>query len=92
MARGRWDDKGLGGGRQGLEQRFVETFIPALAVEAFDNPVLLRLPRGDIVPFDLHPVGPFHNPDTGLVTVLCRYVILLGGFSLESEWADAAEI
>ena len=28
----------------------------------------------------------------GLVTVLCRYVILLGGFSLESEWADAAEI
>ena len=28
----------------------------------------------------------------GLVTVLCRYVILLGGFSLESERANVVEI
>lgn len=32
------------------------------------------------------------RPLHGLVTVLCWYVILLGGFSLESERADAAEI
>jgi len=28
----------------------------------------------------------------GLVTVLCRCSILLGGFGLESEWADAPEV
>ncbi|WP_438382506.1 hypothetical protein [Asaia sp. BMEF1] len=33
-----------------------------------------------------------HWKTLGLATVLCRYVILLGGFGLESEWADAAEI
>ncbi len=47
--------------RQGREQRFVETFIPESTVEAFDKPVLLRLPRDDIVSFDLHPGGPFQN-------------------------------
>ena len=46
---------------EGGEQRLVEAFVPQPAVEAFDKPVLLRFPRGDIMSFDLHLIGPFQD-------------------------------
>lgn len=51
----------LAGVRHGREQCFVEAFIPQSAVEAFNKPVVLRFPRGDIMPFDLHLIGPFQD-------------------------------
>ncbi len=51
----------LAGMRQGREKRFVETFISQPSVEAFDKFVLLRLPRGNMTPFDLHLIGPFQD-------------------------------
>jgi hypothetical protein len=37
---------------QGGEQRFVEAFIPQLAIEAFAETILLRFSGRDIVPGD----------------------------------------
>ena len=51
----------LSGMAEGGEQRFVGAFIPQSAVETFDKPVLLRFPRSDIMPFDLHLIGPFQD-------------------------------
>jgi hypothetical protein len=45
---------------QCAEQRLVQTFISQLAVEAFDETILLGLARCDVMPIDagfLHPLG-----------------------------------
>jgi len=55
---------------QGGEQRFVETFIPQPAVEAFAEAVLLRLARRDVVPGDaslLRPAQDGHRGQLGAV-------------------------
>lgn len=43
------------------EQCFVEKLIPHPAVEAFDKPILHRLTRRDIVPFDLVLDAPLQD-------------------------------
>ena len=55
---------------QGGEQRFVETFIPQPAVEAFAEAVLLRLAGCDIVPGNatlLRPAQDDHRGQLGAV-------------------------
>ncbi|WP_215757223.1 hypothetical protein [Gluconobacter sp. P5H9_a] len=69
-----------------------EAFCQANGVPLFETDTGHKLPRfktlsGRIIPIVLVP-----EDIVGLATVLCRYVILLGGFSLESERADVAEI
>lgn len=44
--------------RQGAEQGLVEQLIPQAAIEALDEPVLLRLAGGDVMPADLRFVRP----------------------------------
>jgi len=51
----------LSGMAEGGEQRFFEAFIPQPTVEAFDKSVLLRFPRGNVVPLDLHLIGLFQD-------------------------------
>ena len=44
---------------QAVEQVFVQTLVPHMSVEAFDEAILHRLARGDIVPVDLAVFLPF---------------------------------
>lgn len=42
----------------GEEQRLVEQLVAHATVEAFDEPVLRRLARRDVMPLDAHVAGP----------------------------------
>ena len=46
---------------QCAKQRFIAAFIPRLAVEAFDESVLLWLARRDIVPINITLLNPFED-------------------------------
>lgn len=50
---------------EAVEHFFVQALITQLAVEAFDEAVLLRFARGDIVPGDAGLVLPFEDGATG---------------------------
>ena len=50
---------------QAVEQFLVEKLIAQRAVEGLDEPVLLRLARVDVVPFDLILARPFQDRPTG---------------------------
>jgi len=56
------DDADLG---QGAEDRLVQALVAELAVEAFDEAVLLRLARRDVAPVDADAVGPFEHRPAG---------------------------
>lgn len=62
------------------KQRFVETFIPQATVETFDKAVLLRFSRGDVVPVDFHPIGPFQDRMRREVRFLLDRTLILNGY------------
>ena len=55
----------LSGIAQCAEQCLVQAFIPEFAVEAFDEPVLLRLSGRDVMPVDACVLNPFQNRHAG---------------------------
>ena len=55
----------FGGHRLGCRTFLVEKLIAQRAVEGLDEPVLLRLGRVDVVPFDLILARPFQDRPTG---------------------------
>ena len=80
IATPRFDD--LAGHRQAPEHMLVEAFVPKPAVETFDESVLDRLARRDVVPADaslLLPAcpDPCNQPFSSL---LGEIVSLFGGF------------
>ena len=50
---------------QAVEHLFVQAFITQAAIEAFDERVLLRLSRIDVMPLHFVVVRPFQDGTTG---------------------------
>lgn len=55
---------------QGREQRLVQELIPQSAIEAFDEGVLDRLTRCDVVPFYLGPIRPLQDRVAGKLAAI----------------------
>jgi len=52
------------------KQRFVETFVSKLVVEAFDKAALLGLSRRDVMPIDTRFLNPFEDRHTGELSAI----------------------
>ena len=61
----------LPGMRETVEH-FVQTFVAELSVEAFDEAILLRLSRRDIVPGDASFVRPFRDGARSQLSAVVR--------------------
>ena len=58
---------------EAVEDLFIEAFIPQAAVEAFNQPILLRLAGVDVVPGCAGIACPFEDRRAGeLGSVACR--------------------
>ncbi len=57
--------KRVAGVAQCSKQRFVEAFVSQFAVEAFNEAVLLRLSRRDVMPIDAGFLNPFEDRRAG---------------------------
>ena len=55
-----------------VEHFFIEAFIAALSVKAFNEAILLRLARRDIVPGDAGLILPFEDGATGQLRPVVR--------------------